>query len=399
MDVQRVHELRNRTLVTVLAVAVYMFCRTIVLYGVSVDDATARAAGAPNLLSMMLSGDRYRITVMALGVAPYINASLLVQILFAFRSASSRAKISKMQHERWRLVTSIAFALVMAVMLAFGLTFEEGAGSLWALRLIAIAEVFAGAMLTNFLCIQNEKHGVGASMPIILVNIATSLAQSLDVNHFSSFPWVWALCAIAIVGTILMENSLIRLPLQRVSIHNVHADQNYLAYKRSPMGIMPVMFAASAFLLPYYFIGWLSSVFPGNASIAYAADHMSLTDPVGAGVYLALIVALSVLFSFLMLNPKDTAHQLQRNGDSIVGLPAGKQTERRLSGIVLTWSLVAGVLQAACMAVSLALAMQGGIPTALALIPASVMIVVSICCSLAQEIMAYYRYDAYRFFM
>ena len=128
MDVQRVHELRNRTLVTVLAVAVYMFCRTIVLYGVSVDDATARAAGAPNLLSMMLSGDRYRITVMALGVAPYINASLLVQILFAFRSASSRAKISKMQHERWRLVTSIAFALVMAVMLAFGLTFEEGAG-------------------------------------------------------------------------------------------------------------------------------------------------------------------------------------------------------------------------------------------------------------------------------
>jgi preprotein translocase subunit SecY len=399
MDDQRVHELRNRTLVTVLVVAVYLFFRTIVLYGVSVDDATARAADAPNILSMMLSGDRYRITVMALGVAPYINASLLVQIVFAFRSASSRAKISKMQHERWRLATSVAFALVMAIMLSFGLTYEEGAGPLWALRLISIVEVFAGAMLTNYLCIQNERHGVGASMSIILVNILTSLVQTMDVNHFLSFPWIWLLCAVAVGGTVYMENSLVRLPLQRVSIHNVHADQNYLAYKRSPMGIMPVMFAASAFLLPYYFIGWLAYLFPNNASIAFASEHMALTDPLGAAVYLLLIVVLSVFFSFLMLNPKDTAHQLQRNGDSIIGVYAGGQTERYLSGIVLRWSLISGVLQAVCMAVSLALSLQGEIPAALALIPASVMIVASICCSLYQEITAYYRYDAYRFFM
>jgi preprotein translocase subunit SecY len=119
----------------------------------------------------------------------------------------------------------------------------------------------------------------------------------------------------------------------------------------------------------------------------------------GATVYLALIVLLSVLFAFLMLSPKETAHQLQRNGDSIIGMYAGKQTERYLVVLVLKWSLISGLLQAACMAVSLVLSLAGTIPMALSMIPASMMIIVSIVCSLIQEIGTYHRYDAYRFFM
>lgn len=393
------HELRNRALFTALIVAVYLFCRSISLYGVAADDAATGPATAQDLLIMMLSGSHYRQTIMALGVAPYINASLLVQLVLAFRSASARAKISKARHERWRLATSIFFSFIMAVPLAYGLTYKTDLGPLWMLRLIVIAEVFIGAMLIYLFCALNERHGVGSSMPLILVNIATSLMQTLSAAHFFSFPWIILLCLAAIAGTIYMENSMIRIPLQRVSIHNVHADQNYLAYKRSPMGIMPVMFAASAFLLPYYLVDWLFYLFPGSAPLAYASENMILTEPLGVAVYLALIIALAVLFSLLMLNPRETARQLQRNGDSIIGMYAGKQTERYLFGVVLKWSLISGALQTVCMAVSLTLSLAGQIPTSLALIPASAMIVVSIACSLTQEIKAYYRYDAYRFFM
>ena len=126
---------------------------------------------------------------------------------------------------------------------------------------------------------------------------------------------------------------------------------------------------------------------------------MVLTRPLGVAVYLVLIVVLAVLFSFLMLNPRETAHQMQRNGDSIVGMYAGEQTRRFLTGIVLRWSLISGMLQACCMAVSLALSMREIIPAALAMNPTSMMIITSIVCSLVQEIASYYRYDAYRFFM
>ncbi len=395
----KTHELRNRILFTVLVVTVYMSCQGIALYGVAVDEASLQGPSVQHFLSMLIAGDRYRVSVMALGIAPYINASLLVQIVFALRSSAARAKVSKIQNERWMRVLSVVFALSMAVAHALMLSYREDAGPLWAVRLAAAAAMFAGAMLTCFLCVRNERYGVGASMPLIFVSIATQLAQTVGAHRLVDLWVIAALCLAVAVGTAFMENSLIRIPLQRVSIHNVHADQNYLAYKRAPMGIMPVMFAASAFLLPHALVTLLAMAFPQSAALARASQDMVLTRPLGAGVYLALILVLAVLFSLLMLNPKEAAHQLQRNGDSVVGMYPGRQTRRYLTGIVLRWSLVSGLLQAGCMAVSLALAAHGSIPTTMAMVPATTMILVSIVCSLAHEVATYYRYDAYRFFL
>jgi preprotein translocase subunit SecY len=399
MEARQTHELRNRALFTVLVLAAYLLCRSISLYGVSAGDSAAQGASGQLFLMTLLSGDRYRETVMALGIAPYINASLAVQVVFAFRNAASRARVSKMESERWMLWISIVFGAVMAVMQSFELTFRADAGPVWAVRLVVIIEMLAGALLTSFLCAQNEKRGIGASMPIILINIVGPLVRGMSANHFFDYPLLVLLCLVTIGGTVYMENSLIRLPLQRVSIHNVHADQNYLAYKRAPMGIMPVMFASSAFLLPYFLVCILASAFPGNESLAYVSANMELTRPLGAVVLLALIIVLSLLFSLLMLNPKETAHQLQRNGDSIIGMYAGRETKSYLTRLVVKWGLFSGVLQAACMAASLFLSLEGTIPMALAMTPSSMMILVSIVCSLVQEIGTYHRYDAYRFFM
>ncbi len=399
MEARQTHELRNRALFTVLVLATYLLCRSIDLYGVSANDSGAQGVSGQLFLMTLLSGDRYRETMMALGVAPYINASLTVQVVFAFRNAAARARVSKMENDRQMLWISIVYSAVMAVMQSSELTFAADAGPVWAVRLVAILEMIAGALLTSFFCAQNEKRGIGASMPIILINIVGPLVRGMSANRFFNFPLLVLLCLVAIGGTVYMENSFIRLPLQRVSIHNVHADQNYLAYKRAPMGIMPVMFASSAFLLPYFLVRILASAFPGNESLAYVSANMELTRPLGVVVLLALIIVLSLLFSLLMLNPKETAHQLQRNGDSIIGMYAGKETEGYLTRLVVKWSFASGILQAACMAVSLFLSLEGTIPVALAMIPSSMMILVSIICSLVQEIGTYRRYDAYRFFM
>ncbi|RRF99127.1 MAG: hypothetical protein DUD39_05925 [Coriobacteriaceae bacterium] len=398
VGLQRTHELRKRTLFALLVVVIYMLCRSISLYGVSMDNS-AGGSGSQYFLTMLLSGSHDRATVMALGIAPYINASLLVQIVFAFKNAASRAKVSKLESDRWMLAVSVLISLAMAAFQSFEFEYVPSAGPIWALRLLAALGMFAGAMLTSFLCSMNEKHGIGTSMPIILTNILTSLFQSLGSSHFIEYPAVLVLWIAAVAGTIAMENSFVKIPLQRVSIHNIHADQNYLAYKRAPMGMMPVMFASSAFLVPAFVMRMLSELFPQNAGLAAAADGMSLMRPLGACVYLVLIVVLSVGFSLLMLNPKETAHQLQRSGDSVVGIYAGRQTERYLVHTVLVLSLLSGFLQAACMAGSLALSFSSLVPVSLAMMPATMMVVVSIVCSLCREIASYRRYDAYRFFM
>ena len=262
-----------------------------------------------------------------------------------------------------------------------------------------ILEMIGGAMLTFILCTANEKHGIGAPMPIILVNVLTALIQNLDAHHFLRYPVLMAISLGVIAGTAFMENSIIRVPLQRVSIHNIHADRNYLAYKRNPVGIMPVMFATAAFIVPRYAVRLLTVIIPQSAALAQIRQDMVMTQPLGIAVYLIIIVALSIVFAFIMLNPKESARQLQRNGDSIVGVYAGAHTTRMLVGLVLKWSIISGLLQAGCMAASLVLSLQDVIPATLAMLPSSAMILVSIVCSLVQEIGTYYRYDAYHFFM
>ena len=397
MKISKTHELRNRVIFTVFVLIVYLLARTILLFGVSADDGNG--ADAQSIFQMMLSGDRYRNTIMALGIIPYINASLLVQIISALKSAASRTKVSKQKSDRWLMIAGIIIAGFMAVITACDMDYSTDALPLAALRTIAAAEMFCGSMLATFLCMKNEKHGIGVSMPIILVNILTSLSATLAINHYFRYAGliVGSLAVIAI--TIFMENSIIKIPMQRVSIHNIHAEQNYLAYKRTPMGIMPVMLAATAFVIPGYFIRMLMFFFPDSASLVEIYENMQLTKPEGIVVYLVIIFVLTIAFSMIMLNPWETANQLQRNGDSIIGMYPGRDTAHFLAKTVLKWSFVSAILQAGCMAVSLILAYTGVIPAGLAMVPASIMIVVSIACSLAQESAVYCRYDAYKFFV
>lgn len=399
MKNRKTHELRNRVIFTVFVLTIYVMCKGIMLYGVSDSGYSASKTDAQSILTMMLSGDRYQITVMALGIMPYINASLFVQILSALRSPDARAKISKQRSDRWMLIATMFFAILMAVVQSADLAYRKSAGPLWVVRLIVTGEMIAGSMLLYFLCKENERHGIGATMPVILVNVISALAERMGRYHFFRFTSLMVICITVTIVTLLMENILIRLPLQRVSIHNIHADQNYIAYKLNPVGIMPVVFATAAFMVPRYFFRFLTFLFPKNSTIAEINDHLVLTKPLGIGVYLIIIVVLAVAFSFIMLNPRETARQLQKNGDSIIGVYAGKKTMRYLVHLVLKWSLISGCFQAACMSVSLILACHGDIPVKLAMIPSSDMIIASIGCSLAQEIASYCRYDAYSFFL
>ncbi|MFC2661579.1 MAG: hypothetical protein ACFNYI_00380, partial [Eubacterium sp.] len=199
--------------------------------------------------------------------------------------------------------------------------------------------------------------------------------------------------------TIVMENKMIRIPLQRVSVHNIHAEQNYMAYKLNPTGIMPVMFATAAFLVPRYIAAILAHLFPSSGTLADMRQNMVVTRPLGIVVYLIIIVLLSVIFAFIMLNPRESARQLQRNGDSIIGVYAGQRTTAYLVKLVLKLSIFSGILQAFCMGLSLVPASRGLLPASLAMIPSAAMILVSIICSLIQEISSYRRFDAYTFFL
>lgn len=398
MKTVKTHVLRSRIVFTVFVLAVYVLGRLVPVYG-AVESGAGGGTAARAMAVMLLSGSHAQNTLAALGVMPYINASLLVQIVAALKSSNSRAKVSKQRMDRWMLAVTMIFAGAMASVQALDMPFRASAGNLLFIRIQAAAELFLGAMLIFALCMLNEKHGIGASMPIILMNILSSLSGTLNRGHFLHYPTMIFICAVVIAVTFFMENKIIRIPLQRVSIHNIHADKNYIAYKLNPIGIMPVMFATAAFLVPRYIIRLIAWMFPGSREAAEIRSSMVMTRPLGIAVYLMIIILLTIMFSFIMLNPKESARQLQRNGDSIIGIYAGEKTTAYLVGTVWKLSLISGILQAACMCLSLVLSIRGAIPAVLAMVPSSAMILVSILCGMAQEISTYWRYDRYSFFL
>lgn len=393
---EKTHELRNRILFTLMVLAVYVVGKGIPLYGIDAGVRTGR--DAQSVLLSMLSGDRYQETVMALGVMPYINASVLVQVIASMRTSDARARLSHRIMDRWTGVLTLVLGAVFAYFQSGRVVSRAAIGNPGLVRPIVMAEMIGGAMLIYFLCRENTDRGIGASLPPILLNIVDSIVATIRSEHYQIYRELWLLSAVAAAVMLFMENKTVKIPVQRVSVHNIHADKNYIAYKLNPIGVMPVMLATAVMTIPQILLIGLSFAMPWNQTVNYAAQNLVLTKPLGVIVYLCILMAFTVGFSFIMLSPGDTAKQLQRNGDSIVGVYAGKKTSRYLRHTLLRLSILSGLVQCVFMGISLGLSLQGTIPDELSMMPATVMILVSMGCSLAQEIYAYYRYDSYRFF-
>lgn len=154
MDIRKTHELYKRLAFTILIVLLYLIGRSIPLFGIETD--LLPKTDAQSIMNIMFSGDRYQITIMALGIMPYINASLIVQVVTALRSQEARAKISKQKQDQWMFIVALFIAVFMAFVQSQSLNFKAGSLNLNLLRMIAALEMFCGAMFTFSLRSKRE---------------------------------------------------------------------------------------------------------------------------------------------------------------------------------------------------------------------------------------------------
>ena len=129
------------------------------------------------------------------------------------------------------------------------------------------------------------------------------------------------------------------------------------------------------------------------------SGRLNLNDDVGVAVYLGIIVILNILFSFIMLMPGEMAKQLQKGGDSIVGIYAGKKTKRYLRMKLLKLCIFSSCILCLIMGISLRLSLMGVISSDLALFPATGSILAGIGCPLYREVKSYRKFDSYTFFI
>lgn len=391
--------LGSKILFTFLIMMMYLLGKGIPLYMIDVSAYLQETLDADSLLKQTISGDINQCSIFALGISPYMISSILIQIITAFQKTENKSKVSPKKRNQLVLALTFLMALLMAVTRVNDLHFRATGNWLLVAMIVAVLEMIAGVFFIQYIIARNQKYGIGGQSSIISLNILDGILLTLKGHDKQHLLLPLVISMIVIVIMILLENTEKRIPVQRISIHNIYADKNYLAIKLNPIGIMPIMFATAFFMLPQLLVTWLSWWFPSNPYILYANENMVITKPLGIAVYILCVYILTIGFSRVMINPKEMTDQFLKSGDSICDLHAGKETKKYLSKVINRMSFFSATVMSICVCGPMILQMQGQLDGAFATLPSSVMMMTGVFCNIFREADAVRDLEAYKPFI
>lgn len=347
-------ELKNRLLFTLAILVVYRLGSAIPVPFISNIALEAMFANGDMLsyLNMMSGGALARCTLFALGVSPYINASIIVQLLtVAIPALENMAKEADGQQKMQQInrYAGAVIALVMSIGYYFvirnmgALKYTSGAAGVFAAVVIVVSFV-AGTQLVTWLGEQIDDKGIGNGISLLIFasivsnwsgvySAVTELlgrAMAGEYQFYILLPLLLVLALVAVVFVVIMTNAERRITIQyakRVVGRKQMGGQNsYLPLKLNMSGVMPIIFASALVSIPGTIGSFLQIdqvAHPVWYAFFYSFNYTSWAYVV---IYLLLIVAFNYFYVALQYNPVEIANNLRRNNGSIPGFRPGKPT-------------------------------------------------------------------------
>lgn len=392
--------LKYKILYSITIMLIYMVGRNIPLYGIDLEAYNEVNVDAQSILVQSLSGNMKNCTLFILGIWPYMIASLLMILVMAFMSIDSTRRMSPKKLNIWTLFLMMLIGIVQAWQKVQTFIYKDmPEDMLYLTKAVVFVQLIAGMLIVVYLCDRAVKYGIGGRMSVFMINIVDGMMRMFVGQKTEKLIIPLLIGVVEIAVMLFLETTEKRIAVQRVSIHNIHADKNYIAYKLNPVGAMPLMFASAVFMLPGFLCSSLHGMYPDNQRLAWMADNMSLTSTLGISVYLVIIFILTLVFSLIMLAPGREAENLLKSGDSIEGIYAGKPTWRYLVGIVVRFSIYSSFIVCICQGLPLFLQIGGYIDSSAAMLPGSIMMSTGIWISLYREGRVYRQMDRYKPFI
>ena len=352
----RIEELRKKILFTLLILALYRLGNAIPVPYVNVDALQAYFASLQNtvlgLLNVMSGGAFSQATIFALSIQPYINASIIIQLLCIAIPALERMSKEEGEEGRKKIASITRYATVAIGLLqgfgyymlmknngSFDIIRADAANSVWA-AIVIILTFTSGSALVMWLGEQITEHGIGNGISIILFvgiisRFPNAIAQTVTYIKTGALPWWVALLmylgALAMIVLIVYVNDAERrIPVQyakRVVGRKMYGGQStHLPMKVNMSGVMPIIFASTIGTLPATI-----AAFAGKADGWAANWNNSL---IYAVVYLLLIIFFAYFYSTIQFNPVEVANNLKKNGGYIPGFRPGKPTSEFIQKVL-----------------------------------------------------------------
>lgn len=342
-------DLRHRIYFTLGALMIFILGISIRVPGT--EDLTS-SLGFLELINTLGGGALKNFSIFALGVMPYITASIIMQLLqmdiipylteLSKQGATGRQKINQITR-----YMGIIFAFIEGYALAFAFIGKTGD----VMQYLYIATVLtAGTSFLLWLGDQITQKGIGnGTSLIIMAGIIATLPQmfidafkgliafdgtaqviTLGVVKFLLFVIIYFLL---VIGVIFVQESERRIPIQyankSTSAYGGKA-QSFMPIKINSAGVIPVIFASSLLTIP----GIIAQVVKNETFTLIVQKYLTYTTPVGFLIYIILIFFFAYFYTFIQLKPEEFAKNLQENGGYIPGIRPGDETKKHLSKVL-----------------------------------------------------------------
>ncbi len=355
--IRKYDELWNRMLFLIGALIVYRLGSHIPVPGMNpVRLAEFFDAGKNTFLGMfnMFSGGALeRMSIMALGIMPYISASIVVQMMSAvvpsLEALKKEGETGRRTLSKYTRQGTLALAFVQAVgmsagLIAGGLTLTTGLG----FYIPAVTSLVAGSMFLMWLGEQITERGIGNGISMLIFAGIIASAPAMISGMFTQDANLIAVFIFAILGVLVtaaivyMERAQRRVPVnyaqKQQEGRKVYAQQqSHLPLKLNMAGVIPAIFASSLLLLPASFSQW-SGTSDNPTTFQTILQNISLAMQPSSPLYMLVFGVLIIFFCYfytaLMFSPKEVAENLKRSGAYIPGIRPGQQTKRYLDYVL-----------------------------------------------------------------
>jgi preprotein translocase subunit SecY len=371
-NIWSIEELRKRILFTLLLLLVYRFGSFVLLPGVvpAALEAAAKGRGANDLLGLINSftgGAFNKGSIFALGVMPYITASIIIQLLGFAVPYFQRLQQHEGESGRKKLNQ-------LTRVLAVGVTLVQGSGYLQFLRsqnavaanmpqalfwFIGLVILAAGTIFAMWLGERITERGIGNGTSFIIMSgIIDELPKAIGVE-FTSRNWLFFVGEMAawfaiIMATIVIIQGVRKIPLQfakrmvgrGTDNMPMAGNRDYLPVKLNAAGVMPIIFAQALMFLPATLAQFGQK--PGDAPSAFYKAFSDITHPAYNIVFFLLVVIFTYVYTALIVNPTQYAEYLKRQNAFIPGVKPGQNTAEYIDSvttrITLPGALAIGLL-------------------------------------------------------
>jgi preprotein translocase subunit SecY len=301
-----------------------------------------------SLLDIFSGGTLANFSIAALGLNPYINASVMMQLLALvvpqIEALQKEGEYGRAKINQYTRIATIPFAIINAFGMYAILHSQKIITTLSPLTLIAmVASMVAGTMIMIFFGELINLYGVGNGISMlifagIISRLPTSFIKTLSISDFSNpqtglnFIILLVMALVLIGAIVFVEEAVLRIPINYAK----RGQSTYLPIKVNTAGVMPIIFAVSLATIPSLIGQFLSKM--SNPTVAHFATGFSnffRTDGYFYIVfYFLLVIGFTFFYTSVVFKPKDIAEELRKSGGFIPGIRPGISTEKRLQYLI-----------------------------------------------------------------